>query len=275
VGYTHEGGRQTPQRNRISAELSIRPPGPFSAAPSVVAALSAHPVHEPLTCTVRAKDRSSVAESGKHVTQAYLEHWMLPPALMLWAEDAAFAHCVGVCALLPTKETARQRCRTRRQRVGCVRCAVGRRTRCSVGQLWGPRGGKAGGFGGAALGGMTGRYEISDRKCVGRRSAAPVGLLSPPRPPVHLCKRRLLAVIGLLARHVHLSMPFVSSSGRVFHVDGPVAVKRGRAFPCIIVGAAIMLSIAALFRLGFAASAAVAAFSVSTGSAGASSTASP
>ena len=59
-------------------------------------------------------------------------------------------------------------------------------------------------------------------------------------------------------------MPFIGSSGSKFYVDGPNAVTgQGghRALAYLTIGAALLLSIVALVRLGSAASAAVAAVS--------------
>ena len=56
------------------------------------------------------------------------------------------------------------------------------------------------------------------------------------------------------------AMPFVSSSGRKLYIDGPQTTGT-RPLAYLVIGAAILLSLFALIRLGNAASAAVAAVS--------------
>ena len=63
------------------------------------------------------------------------------------------------------------------------------------------------------------------------------------------------------ARKLPSAMPYVGSSGRKLYVDGPRSASQEKQFAYFAIIAAILLSVAALVRLGAAASAAVAAVS--------------
>ena len=54
-------------------------------------------------------------------------------------------------------------------------------------------------------------------------------------------------------------MPYVGSSGRKLYLDGPKNDSQARKLAYAVIVAAILLSVVALFRLGAAASASVAA----------------
>ena len=56
-------------------------------------------------------------------------------------------------------------------------------------------------------------------------------------------------------------MPYVSSSGVRFEMDGPSRQRRTTLLAYVVIASAVLLSLAALVRLGSAASAAVASVS--------------